>query len=389
MSGRRKICVVTGSRADYGLLSGLLREISRDPALELQLVVTGSHLAPQLGFTCRQIEADGYTIAARVDMQFDTDTAAGVTRSTGLAVTGFGAVFESSRPDILVLLGDRFEILAAAQAALLARVPIAHLHGGELSEGAFDESIRHAVTKMAQWHFVAAEPYRKRVVQLGEAPERVFCFGAPGLDLLNELEWLDRSALESDLGIAFNSPLFLITYHPVTLSDASPADAMREIFGALEGFPGSSMIFTYPNADPGGRVLIECIEDFVARHPARARACPSLGQHRYMSLMRHADVVLGNSSSGLIEAPALRRATVNIGDRQKGRLKATSVIDTGETQAEIAAGIEAALAPEFRSRLPVTVSLYGEGNVSTRIKDVLKMATLDVRKKFFDIAHEY
>jgi UDP-hydrolysing UDP-N-acetyl-D-glucosamine 2-epimerase len=389
MSNRRRICVVTGSRADYGLLCGLLREISRDSALELQLVVTGSHLAPQLGLTYRQIEADGYTISDRVDMRLDIDTSAGITRSTGLAVMGFGDVFERNKPDLLVLLGDRYEILAAAQAALLARVPIAHIHGGEVSEGAFDESIRHAVTKMAHWHFVAAEPYRKRVVQLGEPPETVFCFGAPGLDLLNELKWMGRPDLESDFGIALNPPLFLITYHPVTLSDASPAVVMHEILAALEDFPCGSMIFTYPNADTGGKALIDCIDDFVARHPTCARARASLGQRRYLSLMRHADVILGNSSSGLIEAPALGRATVNIGDRQKGRLKATSVIDTGEARAEIAAGIAAALAPEFRSRLPETVSLYGHGNVSARIKDTLKEAALDVRKKFFNIAHDY
>lgn len=381
--------MVTGSRAEYGLLYWLLKEIQADLDLELQLAVTGMHLSPEFGLTYKQIEADGLRIDARIEMLLSSDTPAGVTKSMGLGTIGFADAFERLQPDIVVLLGDRFEILAAAQAALVARIPIAHIHGGETSEGAMDESIRHAISKIAQWHIVAAEPYRKRLIQMGEAPERVFNFGAPGLDHLNRMTWLTRAELEESLEIQLKKPLFLITYHPVTLPDSPPESAMRELLAALEQFPGATMIFTYPNADTGGRILIECLDHFVAKHPDNTKAFASLGQQRYLSLMREADIVIGNSSSGLIEAPAVKKATVNIGDRQKGRLKATSVIDAAEECSAIAYAVNRALSDEFRASLPYTPSIYGQGNVSGQIRLLLKSPLPDVRKSFFDIEHAF
>ncbi|OCZ92310.1 UDP-N-acetyl-D-glucosamine 2-epimerase, UDP-hydrolysing [Achromobacter xylosoxidans] len=389
MTASRKICVVTGSRAEYGLMRSLLGAIAADPALTLQIVATGMHLSPEFGMTYRSIEEDGFRIDAKVEMLLSADSAVAVTKSLGLGVIGFADAFDRLAPDIVVVLGDRFEILAAAQAAMLACIPIAHIHGGETSEGAFDEGIRHAITKMAQWHFTAAEPYRRRVVQLGEAPDRVFNVGAPGLDILATAKWMGRDELATSLDMELGKPLFVVTYHPVTLESRSPRDAMMQLLGALEAFPQATIVFTYPNADTGGRVLIDCIDQFVARNRSRAKAFVSLGQLRYLSLMREANVVIGNSSSGLTEAPAMKRATVNIGNRQNGRLKASSVIDATDDQASIIDAIEQALSAEFVSRLPATHSLYGQGDAAAAIVSILRSATLSVQKAFFDIAHEY
>ena len=388
MNRRRKICVVTGSRADYGLLRSLLRAIADDDDCILQVVVTGMHLSPEFGMTGGQIEADGFKIDARVDMLLSADSSVATAKSMGLGVIGFADALATLKPDILVVLGDRFEILAAAQVALVMRIPLAHIHGGETSEGAFDEGIRHALTKFAQWHFVAAEPYRQRVVQMGEAPDRVFNVGAPGLDQLDEIDWLGRESLETVLQVRLLSPLLLVTYHPVTLADTDPSLPMAELLAALERFPDTTVVFTYPNADAGGRRLIECVDRFVALAPQRRHAVASLGQQRYLSLMRLADAVVGNSSSGLIEAPALHRATVNIGDRQKGRLKASSVIDASEHRDAIEQALRLALSKSFAQALPQTPSVYGRGGAGARIKSQLKAVPLSVHKSFFSIPHE-
>lgn len=389
MTVKRTICVVTGSRAEYGVLYWLIKAIEVDHDLQLRIIATGMHLSPEFGRTYRQIEADRFSIDAKVEMLLSSDSPVGIAKSVGLGVIGFADALDRLKPDILVVLGDRFEMFAAAQAAMVLRIPIAHIHGGETTEGAFDEGFRHSITKMAQWHFVAAEPYRKRVVQLGEAPERVFNFGAPGLDHLRHFEWMDRIALEKSLEIVFNSPTFLITYHPATLGEQEPVTAMNELLAALDEFSDATTIFTYPNADNGGRALIERIDQWVATNKRRAKAFVSLGQHRYLSLMREADVIIGNSSSGLTEAPALKKATVNIGDRQKGRLKASSVIDASEERSSIVAAINKALSGEFRAGLPSTKSLYGSGDVSHRIKCTLKTVALRTRKSFFDIEHAH
>ncbi len=389
MMAQRKICIVTGTRAEYGLLYWLMEEVADDDDLALQIIATGMHLSPEFGLTYQQIEADGFSIDTKVEMLLSSDTPVGIAKSIGLGVIGFADALERLKPDILLVLGDRFEILAAAQAAMVARIPIAHIHGGETTEGAFDEQIRHAITKFAQWHFVAAEPYRQRVIQLGESPDRVFNVGSPGLDHLQYMDWLDRPTLERSLGIKLRSPLFLVTYHPVTLDQQSPSIAMQELLEALDGFPEATVILTYPNADTGGRVLIEQIDQWVKHNQHRSKAFVSLGQQRYLSLMGEADVIIGNSSSGLTEAPALKKATVNVGDRQKGRLRAKSVIDTPERSQDIMAGIHQALSDKFQSMLPSVKSLYGTGNVSQQIKEELKAVPLQTRKAFFDIEHDF
>lgn len=384
---KRKLCVVTGSRAEYGLLYWLLKEIQDDDALELQLVATGMHLSPEFGLTYRVIETDGFRIDAKVEMLLSSDSPVGIAKSMGLATIGFADAFERLRPDLVVMLGDRFEILAAAQAAMAAGLPIAHIHGGETTEGAIDEAIRHAVTKMAHFHFPAAEAYRRRIVQLGEAPERVLNFGAPGLDNIARLRLLERVELEQALGFGLGTTNFLVTYHPVTLGTEPPDVPMRALLAALDRYPDAHVVITKPNADTGGRVLMELIDAYAARFPGRVFASTSLGQLRYLSMMRLADVVVGNSSSGLIEAPALGKPTVNVGMRQAGRLKAVSVIDTDESEAGIAAGLALALTPAFEETARTAESLYGDGGASKRIKDHLKTVVLDgvLVKTFHDL----
>jgi UDP-hydrolysing UDP-N-acetyl-D-glucosamine 2-epimerase len=387
MSAKRRICVVTGSRAEYGLLFWLLRELRDAPDVQLQLVATGMHLSPEFGNTAHVIEADGFAIDAKVEMLLSADSAVAITKSTGLGVIGFADAFARLRPELLVVLGDRFEILAAAQAAFLARIPIAHLHGGEATEGALDDGMRHAITKLSQLHFVAAEPYRRRVIQMGERPERVFNFGAPGLDQLRHLQWLDRTALETALGMSLQPPLFVVTYHPVTLQAGGPAQPVGELLAALDRFPNATIVLTYPNADESGRAVIGMIDEYARTRAPRVRAFVSLGQPNYLSLLRECSVVIGNSSSGLIEAPALRKATVNVGERQRGRLRAASVIDCAEHADAIAAAIDRALSAEFQTALAQVESQYGQGGASAAIATVLRTTPLDglLRKGFRDL----
>jgi len=381
----RKVSVISGSRADYGLLYWLMKEINADLDLQLQIIVTGMHLSPEFGLTYKQIEEDGFIIDEKVEILLSSDTAVGIAKSIGLGVIGFADAINRLKPDIIVVLGDRFEILAAVQAAMVARIPIAHISGGETTEGAFDEAIRHSISKMAQWHFVAAEPYRKRVIQLGEAPDRVFNVGVPGLDHLRHLEWIDRHTLENLLEIKLDSPFFLVTYHPATLGRKEPVSAMNELLAALDEFPEMVIIFTYPNADTGGRALIDRLDQWIEENQHRAKAFVSLGQQRYLSLMREAEVIIGNSSSGLTEAPALTKPTVNIGDRQKGRIKALSVIDALEDKNEIASAIKKALSLDHQVMLAARESFDTSGEVSYRIKDRLKAVSLETHKTFFDI----
>lgn len=384
---KQKICVITGSRADYGLLYWIMKGIDAHPNLELQIIATGMHLSPEFGLTYRQIEIDGFQINTKVEMLLSADTPTAITKSVGLGIISFGDAFSLLAPDKVVVLGDRFEILAAAQAAAFALIPIAHIHGGEVSEGAIDESIRHALTKLSTWHFVAAEVYRKRVIQLGENPSRVFNFGAPGLDNLNNLKMMSRENLEETLLIKLNSPLLLITYHPATLGQLSPGDALTQLLNAIDRFPDATVIFTYPNADAGGRSLITLLKTFEAENPRRVKGFTSLGQLRYLSLLALCDVVIGNSSSALIEAPFTRTAAVNIGPRQHGRLKAASVLEADEDADDIEAQISKALSPSFQEALASVESLYGYGGASERIVEELVSLNAPATKVFFDIEH--
>jgi UDP-hydrolysing UDP-N-acetyl-D-glucosamine 2-epimerase len=384
---KRKICVVTGTRAEYGLLYWLMKEIQDDPDLELQLVVTGMHLSPEFGLTYRTIEQDGFPIHEKVEMLLSSDTPVGIATSIGLGTIGFANAFERLKPDILVLLGDRFEILAAAQAAMVARIPIAHLHGGETTEGVIDESIRHAVTKMSHLHFVSTEVYRRRVIQLGEDPARVITVGAIGLDNIRKMTFLDREELEKSIGFSLGKQAFLITFHPVTLEKQGPKKAMTELLHALEYFPDAKLIFTKPNADTDGRIISQMIDDFVHKDPKRAICFTSMGQLLYLSAIKHVDVVIGNSSSGILEVPYFKKPTVNIGARQRGRIKPSSVINCDETAESISQAIQTALSPHFQKMLHTVVSPYGEDYVSGKIIKTLKQVDIEslLRKSFYDL----
>lgn len=388
MSAPRKICVVTGSRAEYGLLFWLMKEIQADPDLELQLLVTGMHLSPEFGLTWQQIVADGFSIARKVEMLLSSDTPIGISKAMGLGLIGFADALDDIRPDIVVVLGDRFEIFAAAQAAMNQRIPIAHIHGGELSEGAVDDAIRHAISKMAHLHFTSTETYRRRVIQLGEQPERVFDVGAPGLDNVFRLPLLDKVALEQAIGFRFGNRNLLVTFHPVTLENATAGEQFEQLLAALDDFTDTHIIFTHPNADAGGRVIAELIENYRRRYSERVASFVSLGAIRYLSALRQVDAVVGNSSSGILEAPTFKIATVNIGDRQRGRLCADSVIQCLPTEAAIRQALAAVFSDDFSARLKQVVNPYGEGGASLKIKEILKRTPLEglLKKHFYDIA---
>lgn len=382
----RKICVITGTRAEYGLLRWVMQGIKDDSDLTLQIIATGMHLSPEFGLTWRQIEEDGFRIDRKVEMLLSSDSPVGIAKSMGLGMIGMADALNDLRPDILVALGDRFEIFAAAAAALVARIPVAHLHGGEKTEGAFDEALRHSITKMSHLHFVAAEEYRRRVIQLGEAPDRVHLVGGLGIDNIKRLKLLDRAALEDSLDIRLGEKSLLITFHPATLENATATDQMAELLAALSLVSDTQLIFTLPNADTDGRSLINMVNEFVARHD-NARVFTSLGQLRYLSCIAHVDGVVGNSSSGLIEVPSFKKGTINIGDRQRGRLQADSVINCTPTRQDITDALKKLYSIEFQGRLIKTKNPYGEGGASDKILEVIKNISVDgiQQKKFHDI----
>ncbi len=387
MNRARRICVVTGTRAEYGLLYWLLHELKRDPDLELQLVACAAHLCPEFGMTVERIEADGFTIDARVEMLLAGDSRVAMAKSTGLGTIGFADAFARLEPEVVVILGDRFEMLAAAQSALLMDIPIAHIHGGEITAGAVDDSIRHAITKMATLHFTAAEEFRRRVIQMGEPPERVFNVGALGLEHLRRTTLLDRGRLEDALRFELESPLFLVTFHPVTRGEEDPRSALEELCHALEAFPEARIVWTFPNADAGGRTVRQRIEQWAATRPHRVLLTASLGQQRYLSLLKLADVVIGNSSSGIIEAPAVGTPTVNIGSRQQGRPQAASIINCEAGQKAIEAAIKQALTPDFRHRIQSQKTAFGRGkSAAAIILQIKKEKLVELSQKpFYDL----
>jgi len=383
----RKICVVTGTRAEFGLLRWLMEEIRQHSTIELQVAVTGMHLSPEFGSTYQEIEAAGFTVDTKVEMLLSADTNTAVTKSMGLGVIGFADAYERLKPDVVVVLGDRFEIFAATSAALIAGIPIAHLHGGETTEGAFDEAIRHSITKMSHLHFVAAEEYRNRVIQLGEPPERVFNVGGMGIDAIKRIELLSREELETSIDFGLGDKNLLITFHPVTLEkEGSSTEQMNALLNALAELEQTHLIFTMPNADTGGRELTRMVREFVNSHD-NASMYTSLGQLRYFSCLAQVDGVVGNSSSGLLEAPAFQIGTVNIGDRQKGRLKAESVIDCEPTKAAILEAIERLYSPTFNRSLDTVDNPYGNGGASKSIVQILAAYPLDnlLKKSFYNL----
>lgn len=383
---KRKIALFTGTRAEYGLLYWLMKDLQANDQFELQVIVSGMHLSPEFGETWREIEQDGFHIDAKVEMLLSSDTPVGVVKSMGIGALGFADALDRLQPDMVVVLGDRFEALAFVQAALIMQIPIAHLHGGEITEGAYDDAIRHAISKMANLHFVAAEPYRRRVIQMGESPDRVFNVGAIGLDHLRRSPKMSLAELAESLDFPLRLPYLLVTYHPVTAEEESPEQSFMALLSALDAFPEHQIILTYPNADNGGRAIIPLLEAYAQRQPGRVLAIPSLGFRRYLSAVSMASAVVGNSSSGIIEVPAFGVPTVNIGVRQRGRLAAGSVLHCEPDAEAIERVLRLALSEEFSDSSKSTVNPYGQGNAAEAIVSVLENFDGTFNKTFYDLS---
>lgn len=384
MTYQRKIAVFTGTRAEYGLLKPLMHAIQTDAACQLEVVISGSHLSPEFGETWQLLAQDGFDTTHKVEMLLSSDTPTGTIKSLGVALLGFADTLARLAPDVLVVLGDRSEALAVAQAALFLRIPIAHLHGGEITQGAYDEAIRHAITKMAYLHFASTETYRQRIIQLGEAPERVWNVGAIGLDYLKDYPLLTFAELAASLeNFTLESPFFLVTYHPVTLANEPAQTSTQALLHALNQFPQHQIILTYPNADDGGRAIIPLLEHFAKENKHRVYLCPTLGQARYLSACHYADAVIGNSSSGIIEVPSLGTPTVNIGKRQLGRICADSVIHCEPNQGAIENAIAQAI--QYKNQNIPILNPYDQGGASQQILLHLKQAPLSIMKEFYDI----
>ena len=382
----RKICVITGTRADYGLLKWVMEGIKNDSKLELLVVVTGSHLSSIFGNTFKLIESDGFKIDYKVDILSGFDTPQAITKAMGEGVIGFADALKELKPDLIVVLGDRFEIFSAVSAALVAKIPVAHIHGGESTEGAFDEAMRHSITKMSHLHFVAAEPYFQRVVQLGEMPDSVFLVGGLGIDNINRLQLLEKEELEFFLKFKLGLKNLLITFHPVTLEDTSSELQFKELLKALLELKDTKLIFTLPNADTDSNIIIELIKEFTSDH-SNAYFFKSLGQLRYLSCINHIDGVVGNSSSGLIEVPSFKKGTINIGDRQRGRLQANSIINCKPNHKSISSAIDKLYSDHFQSTLKEVVNPYGVGGASEKVVEVIKKYPLEniVKKTFYNL----
>ncbi len=381
----KKIAVFTGTRAEYGLLFWLLKDIQSDPELQLQLLVSGMHLSPEFGDTYQQIEKDGFVIDEKIEILLSSDSAVGTVKSIGLGVLGFADALARLKPDVLVILGDRFEALAAAQTAMIMRIPIIHLHGGEITEGAYDDAIRHAITKLSYLHATSTEKHRQRVIQLGESPERVKNVGAIGLDHLQRAKFMSVDELSESLAFKINKPFFIVTYHPVTLGDEQAEESFKALLDALDEYPTHQVILTYPNADDGGRRIIPLLEKYAKDNSNRILAIPSLGQIRYLSSVKYAAAVIGNSSSGIIEVPSFDVPTVNIGARQKGRLAATSVLNCQANKQSIVAAIKVAVDRSYMTVNEKTHNPYGQGNTTGKVVEMIKSLNFRSSKAFYDI----
>lgn len=385
---KRKICFITGSRAEYGLLSGLMKAVKSTPALDLQIIATNMHLSPEFGLTYREIESDGFTINKKVEMLLSSDTSNAITKSVGLATIGFADAYEDLRPDLIVVLGDRYEILAAVSAALFYKIPVAHLHGGEITEGAYDDCIRHAITKMSHLHFTSTENYRNRVIQLGEQPGRVFNVGAIGIENIKHVPLFSKEELEESLDFELSDKSLLVTYHPVTLENATAVDQCTNLLQSLEQFVDYRVVFTLPNSDTDGRIIIKLIHDYVAEHPKRSIAFTSLGMKRYLSALRYVTAVVGNSSSGIIEVPSFGIPTLNIGDRQKGRIAADSILHCSTTEQAITEGLRQILSPSFIERVKHITNPYEKEGTTNAILQIIKSCDLKIliQKSFYNIS---
>ena len=382
----KKICVVTGTRAEYGLLYWLLKEIEADKELQLQLIVTGMHLSPEFGLTYKEIEKE-FKINKKIEMLLSSDTSVGISKSMGLAQISFAESYDELKPDIVIVLGDRYEIFSATSAAMIARIPIAHIHGGEKTEGAFDESIRHSITKMSHLHFTATNEYKNRVIQLGEHPSRVFNVGGMGIENIKRLKLLSKDEFEKSIEFKLNSKNILVTFHPVTLENSTAKEQFQQLLDAIDELEDTNIIFTKANSDTDGRVINQMIDEYVTKNFQKSVQFTSLGQLRYLSALQYVDAVVGNSSSGLAEAPSFKIGTINIGDRQKGRIKASSVIDCEPNKDSILKSFEKLYSKEFQETLKTTINPYGDGYASKKIVEILKNVDLKniLKKSFYDL----
>lgn len=383
---KRKICVLTGTRAEYGLLYWLMKEIENNNNLELQLIVTGMHLSPEFGLTYKEIEKN-FKIDKKIEMLLSSDTSIGISKSMGLAQISFAEAYQELKPDIIVVLGDRYEIFSATSSAMIARIPIAHIAGGETTEGAFDEAIRHSITKMSHIHFTATEKYKNRVIQLGEDPSRVFNVGGMGIENIKRLKLLSKDEFEKSIEFKLNSKNILVTFHPVTLENSTAKEQFKELLDVIDELEDTNIIFTKANSDTDGRVINQMIDEYVTKNFHKSVQFTSLGQLRYLSALQYVDAVVGNSSSGLAEAPSFRIGTINIGDRQKGRIKASSVIDCEANKNSIVKAFAKLYSKEFQNSLINVKNPYGDGCASKRIVEILKNVDLKniLKKSFYDL----
>ena len=383
---KKNICVVTGTRAEYGLLYWLIKEIESDNKLALQLIATGMHLSPEFGLTYKEIEKD-FKIDKKIEILLSSDTATGISKSMGLGQISFAEAFDDLKPDIVVVLGDRYEICSAVNAAMVARIPIAHLHGGEATEGSIDEAIRHSITKMSHLHFTATEEYKNRVIQLGENPKRVFNVGGIGIENIKRNKLLSKDEFEKSIGFKLNKKNILVTFHPTTLEYKTSQKQFQELLDVIEGLKDINIIFTKSNSDTDGRIINQMIDEYVNKNPYKSVGFASLGQLRYLSALRYVDIIVGNSSSGLLEAPSFKIGTINIGDRQNGRIKAESIIDCSPNSKSIKKAFTKIYSNKFQELLKNVKNPYGNGCASQKIIRVLKKKNLNniLKKNFFDI----
>jgi UDP-hydrolysing UDP-N-acetyl-D-glucosamine 2-epimerase len=384
---KRKICIFTGTRAEYGLLKPLIDELRTDNSVELQLIISGMHLSPEFGLTYREINLDGFSKVEKVEILLSSDTPIGVLKSMGLGMISYAEALDRLKPDLLVGLGDRFELFSLSSAALVQKVPFAHIHGGEVTSGAYDDAFRHSITKMSHLHFASTEIYRKRIIQLGENPNTVFNVGALGLDNIKKMKLLSKKDLENSLNFLLDKPYFVVTFHPVTLEKKNSEKQFKELLKALDEFKFYKFIFTKANADNDGRIINNLIDEYVAKNKDRAASFYSLGQLRYLSALKYAEMMIGNSSSGIIEMPFFKKPTINIGERQNGRIFPKSVIQCEPNQKSIITAVERGIDGKFRKSINQTISIYGNGTASKKIKKVITTIDLTklIKKKFYDI----
>lgn len=380
----RKVCVVTGTRAEYGLLYSTMKKLQYDTSIKLQLCITGMHLSPEFGMTYKKIEEDGFTVDYKVESLLSSDSSQGISKSIGLGINGFSDAFEYLNPDLLLVLGDRYEVLSAVISAMCHQIPVAHCHGGESTEGLMDESIRHSITKMSHIHFTSTEQFKNRVIQLGESPKRVFNVGALGIENINRMKLLKKKQLETVLGRTFSKINVIVTFHPVTLEDNTSKTKFKNLLDAVDDFNDIFIIFTYPNSDKNGRVIIKMIDKYVDKNSTKSQKYSSMGQLNYLSTLKHFDLVIGNSSSGLIEAPSFKTPTINLGDRQRGRILAKSVISCGTSKEEIIESMNRGLSKKFKDSLITMENPYGNKNASNQILSKLKSVKIDsiLKKRF-------